>query len=315
MKRIVLLLALFVLVGMTPARAVMISQIAAVVNDEIITTHQLDLAVKSQLTKLDRRPSPAQVGALRKEMLSRLVEEALVEQRIRALNLQVSPEEVELAALDVQRQNKLSAEELEQAVLTQGLTMEQYRENLRKQLLRYKLLGEEVRSKVDVSEREVREYYKAHIDEYRQPPKKTISALIFPVPERAGAMERDAIRQAARTAMARLRQGEVLAQVAEEFSTSNGASMSQLGSFAAGELDPDFEAAIQGVEPGNIGNLVETPEKLLILKVDEQLPGSLRQFEAVQVEIYQTIMDQKTDARIKEWTQSLKQKAFIDIRL
>ena len=53
----------------------------------------------------------------------------------------------------------------------------------------------------------------------------------------------------------------------------------------------------------------------ILLRVDEKLSGGLRQFDEVKFDIYQTIMDQKTDARIKEWTKALKAKAFIDIRL
>jgi peptidyl-prolyl cis-trans isomerase SurA len=315
MKRIFLLVMLVFVAGLLPAQAITVSRIAAVVNDEIITTHQLDLAVQSQLTKLEKRPSPAQVGALRKQLLSRLIEETLVQQRIRELNLSVNEEEVETAILDVQKQNNLTREDLANAVLAQGLTMEQYEENLRKQILRYKLLGEEVRSKVDVSEREVREYYRAHLDEYRSAPKTVLSALVFPVPEKAGAVERDGIRQVARQAMSRLRQGEALDQVAESYMTDYGASASRLGSFSDGELDPQFVESIQGVEPGGLGTLIEKETSLLILQVDEQELGGLRQFEAVQFEIYQTIADQKTDAKIKQWTQGLKQKAFIDIRL
>jgi len=52
-----------------------------------------------------------------------------------------------------------------------------------------------------------------------------------------------------------------------------------------------------------------------VLKVDDRSSGGLRQFEAVRPEITQTLMDQKTDGRIREWTQTLKQKSFIDIRL
>jgi hypothetical protein len=53
----------------------------------------------------------------------------------------------------------------------------------------------------------------------------------------------------------------------------------------------------------------------VLLKVEDRTTGGLRQFETVRPEITQTLTDQKTDGRIKEWTQSLKQKAFIDIRL
>lgn len=314
-KRIALLAGLISCVALTPVSAETVSRIAAVVNGDIITTFELDQALNAQLAKSEKRPSPAQVGAMRKELLSRLIEEELVQQRIRALHLKVSDEEVDNAILDVQKQNKLTREQLEQALQTQGLTFETYRENLRRQILRYKLVGQEVRSKVDVSEREVREYYRAHLDDYRLAPTVTLSAITFPVPEKAGAAEREAIRNEARTALGRLRNGEDLEQVTLAYRDSLGATGGPLGVFAEGELTPEFAKAINAVEKGGLGSLAESDRAIVILKVDDRSAGGLRQFEAVRPEITQILTDQKTDGRIKEWTQSLKQKSFIDIRL
>jgi hypothetical protein len=60
---------------------------------------------------------------------------------------------------------------------------------------------------------------------------------------------------------------------------------------------------------------VGTAEAIHLLRVDKRFAGGLRQFDAVNAEIYQMILDQKTDARIKEWTRALKTRSFIDIRL
>ena len=204
---------------------------------------------------------------------------------------------------------------LEQAVQAQGLTFPAYRENLRKQILRYKLVGQEVRSRVDVSESEVRDYYRAHLEEYRLPPTVTLSTLSFPVPEKAGTVERESIRTAANEALGRLRAGESLEQVAAAYRDNYGAAGSSLASIAEGELTPEFSKALAGVEKGGFGALAETDRAIVLLKVDDRTTSGLRQFEAVRPEITQILHDQKTDGRIKEWTQTLKQKSFIDIRL
>ena len=314
--QLALLVGLMCYAAQAPARAeTMVSRIAAVVNTDIITTFELDQALNAQLAKAERQPSPAQVGALRKELLSRLIEEKLVQQRIRELGLKVSDEEVENAILDVQKQTQLTREQLEQAVQAQGLTFPAYRENLRKQILRYKLISQEVRSRVDVSESEVRDYYRAHLEEYRLPPTVTLSTISFPVPEKAGIVERESIRTAASEALGRLRAGETLEQVAAAYRDNFGATGSSLASLAERELTTEFSKALAGVEKGGVGALAETDRAIVLLKVDDRTPGGLRQFEAVRPEITQTLTEQKTDGRVKEWTQSLKQKAFIDIRL
>lgn len=315
MRRFGIALLLLCSIGLNSAAAAVVSRIAAVVNKDIITTHQLDQKLQEQLAKRERQPSPAQLGALRQEMLSRMIEDTLVQQRIKALNLNVSEEEVETAMLDVQKKNQLTREALEEAVLVQGLEFDAYRENLSQQILRYKLIGEEVRSKVDVPEREVVEYYRAHLDDYRLAPEVQLSAITFPISEKASDQERQQIRKIAGEALSRLRQNEELNQVAASYSETYGVTGSELGRFVYGELIPEFVDAINGVEAGSFSEPVEVAEAIHLLRVDDSFSGGLRQLDSVKHEIYQMIMDQKTDARIKEWTRALKTRSFIDIRL
>lgn len=310
-------IALFLLcsIGLSPATAEVVSRVAAVVNKDIITTYQLDQKLQEQLAKQERQPTPVQLGALRQELLSRMIEETLVQQRIEALNLRVSEEEIETALLDVQKKNNLSSKELEEAVLVQGMDFNDYRENLRKQILRYKLIGAEVRSQVDVPEREVVEYYRAHLDDYRLAPEVELSAITFPVSDKASEQERKKIFQVAEEARGRLMNNEDFNQVADSYNETYGATAGSIGRFVYGELIPQFAEAINGVEKGRFSKPVAAANAVHLLRVDERMSGGLRQFEAVRYDIHQMILDQKTDSRIKEWTRALKAKAFIDIRL
>lgn len=315
MKRFGIALLLLCTIGLNAATAEVISRIAAVVNKDIITTYQLDQKLQEQLARQDRQLSSAQLGAMRQELLARMIEETLVQQRIKALKLKVSEEEIETALLDVQKQNQLTRDELKAAVQAQGLDFDAYRENLSQQILRYKLIGEEVRRQVDVPEREVVEYYRAHLDDYRLAPEVRLSAIHFPVAKNAPAQERQKIRQIVDEAMASLQQNESLEQVVTRYKGTYGASGGVLGRFATGELTPEYAAAISTLEVGRFSEPVEAADAIHLLRVDERLPGRLRQFDSVRYEIYQMILDQKTDARMKEWTRALRAKSFIDIRL
>ena len=315
MKQFGIALVLLVSIAVTSASAAVVSRIAAVVNKDIITTLQLDTKLQEHLVKQDQQPSPAQLGALRQELLSRMIEETLVQQRIEALKLKVSDEEVETALLDVQRKNQLSREELEDAVLAQGMEFDDYRENLRQQILRYKLIGEEVRSQIDVPEREVLEYYRAHEEDYRLAPEVSLSAISFPVSTKASEQEKTRIFEVANEALARLQQGEDFNQVATSYFDTLGSTASTMGSFVYGDLVPEFVNAIQNVDDGGYSQPVEVNNAIHLLRVDGRSSGGVRDFEAVKYDIHQMILDQKTDARIKEWTKALKARAFIDVRL
>lgn len=315
MKFAGILLLLLFSVGLSQVDAEVLSRIAAVVNNDIITTNQLDQKLQEHLAKQERQPSPAQMGVLRKELLSRMIEETLVQQRIQALNLSVSEEEIETALLDVQKKNQLTREALEEAVQVQGLTFEAYRDNLSQQILRYKLIGTEVRNQVDVPEREVVEYYRAHLDDYRYPSEMKLSALAFPLTKTGSSEEQERHMADAREALARLRQNESLEEVAAAYNASHGAWVADLGRFVDSEMTPAFVEVLAGVQVGEYSEPVVTGEAISLLKVDARYPGGLKQFDSVKVDIRQMIIDQKTDARIKEWTRALRAKAFIDIRL
>jgi peptidyl-prolyl cis-trans isomerase SurA len=217
--------------------------------------------------------------------------------------------------LDVQKKNQLSRNDLEDAVQSQGLDFADYRDNLRQQILRYKLIGEEVRSQIDVPERELVEYYRAHLDDYRLPPEVELSAISFPVSEKASEQERTQIRKMANEALTRLQKGEALVEVADSYNQTYGATGGSMGKFVYEELTPEFVEAINEVEDGTFTAPVEMGTAIHLLRVDNRLSEGLRQFDAVKFDIHQMILDQKTDARIKEWTKALKNKAFIDIRL
>jgi peptidyl-prolyl cis-trans isomerase SurA len=315
MRHIGIALLLLCSIGLHPVAAAVVSRIAAVVNHDIITTNQLDQKLQEQLAKNGTQPTPAQLGALRQELLSRMIEETLLQQRIKALNLKVSEEELEKALVDVQKNNKLTREQLKEAVQLQGMDFEAYRDNLRSQILRYKLIGEEVRSAVDVPEREVVQYYRAHLDDYRLPGEVQLSAITFPISKKASEQERQKVREVADEALARLQHGESLEEVTASYNKTYGATGGELGRFLHKDLVAGFAEAIQGVEAGWVSKPVMGAESIHLLRVDELLPGRLRQFDTVKSDIHQMILDQKTDAHVKEWTENLKAKAFIDIRL
>ncbi len=317
MKLLFVVAVMLLLVPVSGARSETISRIAAVVNDDIITTHQLEVKVAEHLSAEagGQKLSAGEMETLRRGLLSELVEEVLINQRIDELGLKVADEEIEAAVQDVQKQNNLTREQLIQALQLEGMTFEAYRENLGKQILRFKLLGREVQSKVEVTNQEIRDYFRTHLDDFRESAYVRLARLSFPLPAKASADQREVVRGKADEALSRLRQGEDFYSVLLSSTADQSAEGGDLGTFKAGELTTAFERAVQGLKEGEVSAVIETPDGFHILKVEERSSGTIRQFDAVQDEIQKAIADQKTEARFKEWAQSLRKNAYIDIRL
>ncbi len=299
------------------AHAEVVNRIAAVVNNEIITLFQVD----SELEKRQFGPggldklSPETLNEVRQHALTSLIEETLVQQRVKELGLSVTDDELEAAIGDVLLQNKLSRDELAQALKLQGMDFDVYQDNLRRQILRYKLLGREVKSKIDVSNQEMLEYFREHIEDYRQKPTMHIARMSFSLPDKPSTEQVEAVRAIASQALARLQAGEEFFSVLGEYSLGRRAEGGDMGTFGMGELTPAFDRALDGLEEGAISGLVESPDGFHILKVLGLQAGSVRQFDAVKGEISKTLTEQKTDGAFNDWAEGLRKSAYIDIRM
>jgi len=316
MKKI-LLLGFMLLLAAAPAGAEMISKIAAVVNQDIITTHQLDLELTDFMaSQAQGKVIPAeQMQALRKQYLDKLIEETLVKQKIRELNITVSEAELEAAIGDVLQQNQISREQMVQALEAQGVSFASYQEKLRDQILRFKLIGREVQSKVEVTNQEVLDYFREHIDDYREPPFVQLSNLVFPLPDKASAEQLQEVRQQAETTLARLRRGESFDAVEAELRAAGLASGATMGHFKEGDLSTGIRAALNGVEVGAYSEIVEKSNALMIFRVDDKSPGKIRQFDDVKESIRKKLDDLAREERFKKWSGELRKNAFIDIRI
>lgn len=317
MKRILLLAAIGLLLTALPATALVVNRIAAVVNDEIITTIQLDREVERRLTeKAEEQELTDEIRqALRKEVLPELIEDLLVNQRAKKLGIQIGDEEVTRAIEDVQRQNGISREQLVAALETQGVPFEEYREKLARQLLRFKLVGREIRSEVEVTNQELRNYFQENLEDYREAPFVRLSRISFFFPADATPDRIATLRRLSREALGRLRQGEDFAEVLAAYEETRGAEGAAMGTFGTGELTEPFAGAIRDLKTGEISEVVETPQGFHILHVDERSSGRVPNFEEVKDRLSNLILERKREKALDGWAEGLKKEAHIDIKL
>lgn len=307
---------LVLLLFAAPATAEIVSKIAAVVNDAIITTTQLDKAFREALSlnPAGKNLEGEEKEKLRRQVLDQLIEEELIKERVTQLRLKVADEDVEAAIQDVQRQNNLTREQLQAALEQQGMDFEVYRENLRKQILRFKLIGMEVQSKAEVTSAEVREYYRENLDDYRDAPYMHLSRLTFPIPEKADQEKIAEIRARAIEAHTRLEKGDGLSILLLSYATE-GVSGGDMGKFAIGELSETFDREVRNLAPGEVSDIVEMPNGFFIFIMVDRSAGQAKPFEEVSGEIEQLLLAKKREQAFKDWSHSLRKNAYIDIRI
>src|SRR5438132_750039 len=138
----------------------MVDRVAAVVNNDVIALSEVEQRAAPELARLATERDPVKRGELRKEIMTRsldqLIGEKLLEAELRELNIDVSDQEIDYGIDDVKKQNNIDGDQFEQLLRSEGYTMASYRSFMKKHLARLKLINLKVRQKIKVSDEDVK---------------------------------------------------------------------------------------------------------------------------------------------------------------
>lgn len=300
------------------AKAEVISAVAAIVNDDVITTLEVQKEAAQIIKEAEKRPSPERPGidAAQKAALNRLIDKKLVDQKIKELDIRVPEEELRQSIEDVKKQNNLTQETLVAALAGQGLSFEQYKAQLKEQLERLRLMSQEVRSKIQVGEREIREYYEANQARYGQEEFFRARHIFFKIGKKPAEGELAKVIAAANRVLQEARSGKDFAGLARQYSDDPAAKTDggELGTFKKGDMIPEIEAAVIGMKLGEVSDLVMTAAGYHIIKLEEKVKGNPRPLDEVKAEIEDLLYKKKSEDRFNQWVNDLRKGAAIEIK-
>ncbi len=320
MKRnIYIFIAIFVLFCPVPCQSKIFDGIAAIVNDDLITLQDIYSESKPLLANMEKenKLNPENRINLRKTLLERMVEKKLVDQKVKELGIKIDEEEINSAIDDVMKQNNLpDRNALVAALQHQGISFEQYRAQLREQLEKLRLISQEVRSKIQIGAKEVREYYDANPLKYSEEETFRARHIFFRIDEKASSDEIKRAMSNILMVVAEARSGADFAELARKYSEDPAARADggNLGQFKKGDMLPELEDAIIALKPGEISDIIKTPAGLHIIKLEERNKGKLKPFESVKAEIEDMLYKNKSEERFNAWAKDMRAKATIEIR-
>ena len=299
--------------GLAPAQA--IDGIAAVVNEEVITTFELDKEYLLLQKEQEKLPAAEKMG-LRSAALNRLLDKKLIDQKVRELDIKVLDDEIKAAIDDVKKQNNMTQEALVKALAGQGLSFEQYRAQLREQLERLRLMSQEVRSKIQVGDQEVRDYYEANRAKFGAVEQFRARHIFFKIDKKGGSAELARVEAVAAGVLKEARAGKDFAELAKTYSNDPAAAKDggDLGTFKKADMLPEIGDSVAAMKPGEISELVLSPAGMHIIKLEERSQSSGKPFSEVKTDIEELIYKKKADDRFNQWVKDLRASVPIDIR-
>jgi peptidyl-prolyl cis-trans isomerase SurA len=249
--------------------------IVAVVNSEPITNNEVRRRMVRYEQQLAAQGSPMPPRPqLAREVLDRLITEKAQLQVAREAGIRVDDAVVDQAEATVARQNGIPVEELRRRVAADGLSPQQFREDLRNQILLQRVRDRELQSRVKVTELDIDQYLRDQQGGNADPAltEVNLAHILVAVPETATAAQVEQAQAKAEQLLQRARGGEDFSKLARENSDAAGAAQNGgvIGTRTADRLPPLFVEAIRNVSEGGVTPVLRSAAGFHIVKVLEK---------------------------------------------
>jgi len=292
------------------AGADVVERVVATVNDEAIFLSDLRRRAVPFLPQVAEAPTETErmsrLKELYDELLNYLIDEKLVRQIASTSGIRVTEADIDAAIENIRLQNNMTEEQFDQALASQGLSRAQYRQELRRQLVRLKVMNERVRSRVNVTEEEVRARYEQRAREGGSDVRLRVSHLMFPVEQSASVTEVAAVRAEA----AEVRQSLTPANFKERARELGGGD---LGWLSEGDLPEELEDALSKLDPGEISEPVRGGSGFHLFFLEDRQAGTdFPSYDEMKQELYREMLDAAMTRQERIFLDEVRRKAVIN---
>ncbi|MFT3711212.1 MAG: peptidylprolyl isomerase [Archangium sp.] len=314
------LLVTLVLVPLV-ANAELVDRIAAVVNNDIITLSDVEARIGPDLNRLRQEPDPAKRAELHTMLVKRgldlLIGEKLMEAQVRELNIEVADSEIDLGMEDVKKQNNISGEQFEQLLAQEGYTLASYKTFMRKHLARLKLVNLKVRSKVKISDEDLKAEYARWSHDEANEFEVHARHILVQVAAKATPEQIETARLKAQMLMEEAKKpGTNFAELAKKKSEGpSAADGGDLGFFKRGVMMADFEKAAFTLPVGGISEPIRTKFGWHVLKVEERKALNAPPLDEVKDKLREAMLRSQLEKYTDQYVQELRAGAVVDVKM
>jgi peptidyl-prolyl cis-trans isomerase SurA len=303
----------------SPSGAV-VDRIVAVVNKEIITYSEVEKwsrPFQEEIQVEDRLERRERTQEVFRKVLDRIIEEKLIEQEARKSGIKVTSKEIEVVVEDVKQKNKIDQEGLERALAAEGLTLETFKKDLERRILRSKLVKSAVKVEQKAGEKELMAFFQNHVNQYWVNESYRPAHILFLIPKDATLEQIRGIRKKSQKVLERIKEGEDFSKMAMEYSedASSRKEGGDLGYFKKGELLPALEKEAMKLQVGEVSGLLRTEFGYHILKLLDRKGGGPPPFEEIKEKVRADYYEKELEKAFQQFLSKLREKSIIEIRL
>jgi peptidyl-prolyl cis-trans isomerase SurA len=291
-----------------------VEQIIARVNDQIITSSDYDRALSElEDDARQRSESMQEVASARRDLLRSLIDQQLWLSKGKELGITGEAELVKRLDEIRKQYNLDSIEDLEKAAREQGVSFEDFKQNIRNQIITQQVMRQEVGEHIQFTPGEAEQFYDQHKQEFTQPESERLSEILIAAGADDPAKTADA-KAKADDIETRLHAGGDFAQLARSFSQGPTASEGgDLGQYKQGQLPKALEDKTFPLSTGQYTEPILTRQGYIILKVTLHTAGGPAPYKDVQEQVDDALYMSRMEPAIRDYLTKMREDAFIDI--
>lgn len=301
----------------------LVEEIVARVNNQIITRGEF-LRSKEDLRKEAQQQDPVNADKViadrDKDVLRDLIDQQLLLDKGKELGITADTELVKKLDQMRKEMNLDSMEDLEKAATAQGVSFEDFKQNMRNQIITQQVIGKEVGSRLNISKEDEQKFYDEHKNELDQPEQVRLSEILIstdkkPNDKRDEAQIVEDAQKKANSVLEEIKKGTKFEDVAKK--NSEGPSAAQggdLGYFKRGTLAKELEDKTFTMKTGDVSDVIRTKQGFIILKATDHTEAGIPPMNKIEPRIQDAVYMQKLQPALREYLTKLREDAFIDIK-
>jgi peptidyl-prolyl cis-trans isomerase SurA len=227
-----------------------------------------------------------------------------------------------------------SMEDLEKAAQQQGVSFEDFKEQIKNNIVTQKVIAQEVGSKVSshISDADVQAWYKAHQKDLESPEEVKLAEILIstqpPKPQtddknkdnsQAAPLPEDPARVAeaqnqANDLLQQLKKGAKFDELAKKYSNGpTAAEGGEIGSFKRGEMAKELEDKIFPLKPGEVSDVIRTRQGFIIFKVLEHQQAGIPPLKDLDTKIRDAIYIERLEPEARAYLTKLREEAYVEV--
>ena len=312
-----------------------VEEIIARINNEIVTRSEYVRSrdqLKLEIQQQDALTADRVYAEKQRDVLRELIDQQLLLQKGKDLGITGDTELIKRLDEMRKQMNLGSMEELEKAAEAQGASYEDFKQNLRNQIITQRVIGQEVGSKLAMNKEDEKKFYEQHRAEMEQPEQVRLSEILVapkattksasmidgkpePPTEAETQAALDAAKAKADDLLDQIHKGAKFDELAKK--SSDGPSAKDGGDlsyFKRGTLSKELEDKVFALKAGEVTDVIRTKQGYVILLAAEHQVAGIPTMKEAEPRIQEALYMQRLQPALRTYLTTLREEAFIDIK-